>query len=66
MGKLLSIFLLWLMLVVCVARPEIPATIHNVIEHWRWSKYQPPVPVPLPNIKVEPQRQPVNGKVIEC
>jgi len=68
MGKFLDrwlpITLLWLVIVVFVARPGIPTAIHNAIERWRWSTYQPPVPVPLPNLKVEPS--PAGGKIIEC
>ncbi len=71
MGKFLErwlpITVLWLMIVVFVARPEIPAAIHNVIERWRWSKYQSPVPtsVPMPRFKFEPRQPPANG-FIEC
>lgn len=79
MGKFfdrwLPIALLWFVIVVCVARPEIPVAIHNAIERWRWAGYLPPAPVPMPNLKAEPRqhRLPANpvqpstdGREIRC
>jgi|GEM_PF-4303589 len=78
MGKFVDrwfpIALLWLVIVVFVARPEIPATIHRIVEQLRWANYCPPVPAPMPNLKAEPRRRlPANpvqpssdGKEIRC
>jgi len=79
MGKFfdrwLPIALLWLIIVVFVAKPEIPAAMHNAIEQLRWANHRTPVPVPMPNLKPEPRQHrlpaaPVqpssDGKEIRC
>jgi len=79
MGKFterwLPIALLWLIIVVFVARPEIPAAMHKAIEQLRWANYHPPVPAPMPNLMPEPRQhrlpaRPVqsssDGKEIRC
>lgn len=76
MGKFLDRWLpiacLWMIIVVFVAKPEIPAAIHTFIERVRWANYRTPAPVPMPNLKPEPRQnrlpaQPSSdGKEIRC